>query len=865
MNEIYTNIAMRGKYILYRGIDEDGNRFQRKDEFHPTMYAKAKEKTEYRTLDGMYVEPIQAGNIPETRDFLRRYEDVAGFSIYGNTDFIYQFIGSNYRGEIDYDFSKIKVATIDIECESEHGFPRPENANEKINAITVDFNGFKYVFGLGEFNLALSPYDGKLKQFKFETEEDLLESFISVWESESPDIVTGWNVRFFDIPYLVNRITNVLGESDSKRLSPWKFVKERTVRKMNRENQTYEIVGVATLDYYELYQTFTYVNQESYRLDHIAFVELGEKKLSYDEYDSMATFYKNDFQKFIEYNVKDVELVIGLEDKMKLIELAVSLAYAAKVNYNDVFGQVRVWDCIIYHYLMEHNIVIPPKKTSKKDEQYAGAYVKDPITGMHDWVLSFDLNSLYPHLIMQYNISPETKINQQKDYLITPDGILGNHQHTNKGEQSEFVKKALKHHSDNGYSIAANGTCYTKEHQGFLPALMERLYKERKMYKGKMIESQKLQQEIPKMNMPSLGKHALNEKCKKDITKYNNFQLVRKIQLNSAYGAIGNEWFRYFDVDMAEAITLSGQLSIRWIADKLNEFMNKTIGTEDYDYIVASDTDSVYLRCGNLVDKLCGGKTKPQVVDFLDKASEEIIIPFIKKQYDELAKTMNAYENKMVMDRECIADKGVWTAKKRYMMRVHDSEGIRYSEPKLKIMGIETTRSSTPQVVRDNLKEAIQLILTTDEDTVIEFIEDFRNKFLELEPEDIAFPRGVNGMKKYSDNRCIYQKSTPIAVKGSLIYNHYLDKLKLNKRYRKIIDGDKIKFLHLKSPNPLGGIAGTDQVVAFPNSLPREFELEGFIDYDTQFSKSFLEPIKNILEKIGWHHEHVSTLEGFFG
>ena len=851
----YTNITQRGKYILYRGIDEDGNCFQRQEQFHPTMFIPAKEKSKFRTLDGLYVEPIKPGNIPETRSFINQYQGVGGFEIFGNSDFVYQFIGSKYGGEVDYDFSKIKVANIDIECESEHGFPRPDDADEKINAITVDFNGWIYVFGLGKFNLAESPYDGKLRQFQFETEEELLESFLSTWEFESPDIVTGWNVRFFDIPYLVNRITKVLGKTSAKRLSPWKFLKERNVKKMNRENQTYEIAGVSTLDYYELYQTFTYVNQESYRLDHIAFVELGENKLSYDEYDSMSTFYKKDFQKFIEYNVKDVELISKLEDKMKLLELAVSLAYSAKVNYMDVFGQVRTWDSIIYHYLMEHNIVIPPKSVGNKDSQYAGAYVKEPIVGMHDWVVSFDLNSLYPHLIMQYNISPETKINMPQEYAITPGSVL---------RDSDVSREAFGRLKEKNYSIAANGTCYTKEHQGFLPALMEKMYKERKMYKGKMIEAQKLQQQIPKMNMPNLGRHALNEKCKNDIAKYNNFQLVRKIQLNSAYGAIGNEWFRYYDTDLAEAITLSGQLSIQWIANKLNVFLNETVGTKDYDYVVASDTDSVYLRLGNLVDKVCLGRTKQQIVDFLDKASEEIILPFIKKQYDELARMMNAYDNKMIMDRECIADKGVWTAKKRYMMRVHDSEGVRYEEPKTKIMGIETTRSSTPQVVRDSLKEAINLILTTDEETVIEFIEDFRNKFLKLEPEEIAFPRGVNGMTKYNDRASIYKKSTPIAVKGSLIYNHYVDKLGLDKKYRNIIDGDKIKFLHLIKPNPLGGVAGQDHVIAFPNSLPREFNLGEFIDYKVQFEKSFLEPINRILEKIGWNWEHVNTLEGFF-
>jgi len=854
MNEFYTNISVRGKYILYRGVDENGNRITRKEQFSPTLFVPSQIETEWRTLDGFYVEPIQPGTIPETSEFIKTYKGVSGFNIYGNTDYVCQYIADNYPSEVDYDISKIVVANIDIETESEYGFPQIDTARERVNAISVDFNGTMHVFGLGEFNLNSQEAD---YQYKYDNEKDLLREFLEVWERESPDIVTGWNVRFFDIPYLVNRITNLFDESEAKRMSPWKSLKERKVEKWNRENTCYELGGLATLDYYELYKTFTYINQASYSLNHIAEVELGEKKLDYSEYDSMSEFYKNDFQKFMEYNVLDTRLVMKLEDKMKLIELAVSLAYAAKVNFNDVFGQVRMWDSIIYHYLNEHKIAIPPKTASKKDSQYAGAYVKDPITGMHDWVVSFDLNSLYPHLIMQYNISPETKIEQQKDYYITPNSVLG--------EQSDGFKKALKSHTDKDYSVAANGTCYRKDHQGFLPSLMEKLYKERKMYKKKMIEAQKERQGISKLNMPSLGKAALANKLDKEIAKYNNFQLVRKIQLNSAYGAIGNEWFRYFNVDMAEAITLSGQLSIRWIADKLNEFMNKTIGTEDYDYVVASDTDSVYLRLGKLVEKVLNPfSDKKEIVDFLDKASEEIILPFIKKQYDELAKIMNAYENKMVMDRECIADKGVWTAKKRYMMRVHDSEGIIYDPPKIKIMGIETTRSSTPQVVRDALKEAINLILTADEDSIIKFIANFRDEFNTFSPEEIAFPRSVNGMKKYASSRYIYEKSTPIAVKGSLLYNHYVNQLNLSDKYRMIVDGDKIKFLHLKKPNPVGGVAGQDQIISFPNDLPKEFKLDEFIDYEIQFDKAFLYPLKNILEIIGWNWEEVSTLEGFF-
>ena len=842
MNEFYTNVSIRGNNILLRGYSND-TPIQEKIEFKPTLFVSSSQKTEYRTLDGKFIEPINPGSISDCREFIRKYNDVSGFNVYGNTDYGYQFIGNNYSNLIDYDLDKLKICTFDIETTCEEGFPDVNNPTEKVIAITVDLNGKKTVFGLGNYEINKD----NVECFEFDTEEDLLTSFIECWEQNIPDIITGWNIRFFDVPYLINRICYVLNKSFAKKLSPWNDLKVKEVTKMGKTQTVYEIVGVATLDYYELYTTFTYVNQESYKLDHISYVELGENKISYDEYDTISDFYKNDFQKFMEYNVRDVELVVKLEEKMKLLELAVSLAYAAKVNFMDVFGQVRMWDCIIYHYLMEHNIVPPPKTTGRKDEQYAGAYVKEPITGMHDWVVSFDLNSLYPHLIMQYNISPETKISGfaslDKDYTITPNGILK--------EDNDRVIQALTKLTDEGHSVAANGTCYTKEHKGFLPALMEKLYKERKMYKKKMIECQKRQQ-------------AGEKNLEKDIAKYNNFQLVRKIQLNSAYGAIGNEWFRYFDVDMAEAITLSGQLSIRWIANRLNEFLNRTLETENYDYVVASDTDSVYLRLGNLVDKVCGGRSKSEVVEFLNKASEEIILPFIRKQYDELAELMNAYENKMVMDRECIADKGVWTAKKRYMMRVYDSEGIRYDEPKVKIMGIETTRSSTPQVVRDSLKEAINLILTTDENTVIKFIEDFHEKFNSFDPEEIAFPRGVNGLKKYTDGNNIYKKSTPIAVKGALIYNHYIKKMNLGKKYPVIHSGDKIKFLYLNKPNPLGGQAGIDHVVSFVNKIPKEFDLGGFIDYDLQFEKSFLDPLKTILDVVGWKHEKINTLEGLF-
>ena len=833
---------VRGDSILYRGM-ENGRRVKRKVPFTPTLYVPTEKKTEWKSLDGRYMEEFRVGSIYETNKFIKEHRNTAGLEIHGNTDYAYSYIAQEFSGEVEYDIDDLVIAYIDIETEAEKGFPNYQNPNERVIAITVAINETYYVFALGQY----SSKKNNEVVFNLSSERELLEEFYRFWDEESsPDIVTGWNIRFFDIPYLYNRSIAVIGSAKAKMLSPWRHVKERVVHRMNRDHTVYEPLGVSVLDYYELYQTFTYTNQESYRLDHIAFVELGQKKLSYAEFDSITEFYKKDFQKFIEYNIKDVELVHKLEKKMKLIELVVALTYSAKVNMMDVFSQVKTWDQIIFHYLHEKNIIIPPKNFSEKDTQYAGAYVKNPIVGKHDWIVSFDLNSLYPHLIMQYNISPDTKIKGiSSRRSIDLDDLL---------KEDEASLDFINEKKSQGYCIAANSTLYRRDKQGFLAELMEKMYIERKMYKKKMIEYQKQKEKDPD-----------NSELDFQIAKFNNFQMVRKIQLNSAYGAIGNEWFRYYDVEMAEAITLSGQLSIRWIENKLNSFLNEILNTTDEDYVIASDTDSVYVCLDKLVKKNCEGKSKDDIVNYLDKVSTKVLEPYIEKRYDELAKIMNAYSNKMIMKREVIASTGVWTAKKRYMLNVFDSEGVRYAEPKVKIMGIETSRSSTPQVVRDSLKEMIKIVMNGNEEEIQVAVKKFKTKFESLEPEDIAFPRGVSNVKKYNDSTQIYAKGTPIAVKGALIYNHYIKKMKLGRKYKAIVDGDKIKFIYLKTPNPLAGSYGKDHVLSFPNGIPKELKLESYIDYDKQLQTSFLDPLSTILKAVGWEYEKKSTLESFFG
>ena len=816
----YTNVQSLGNYIALRGIDERGESIRRKIHYEPTLYVTAQKQSQWKTLDGKMVSPVKWGPMKDTRQAMREYPG----DVFGIEGFQYSFISDNYPGLVNYELSKIRIAFIDIECSSEYGFPDIRRANEEVLAISIKIGDDFKVYGCGEYN----PSPG-VKYINCPNEEGLLKSFIDDWASNYPDIVTGWNSRFFDIPYLMNRIIRILGEKYANKLSPWGWFKENEVTLVgNRRHQVYELVGISSIDYMDAYKKFTYVNQESYSLNHIAYAELGEKKLDYSEASTLHELYRTNFQKFVDYNVHDVILVERLEEKMKLMEMIISLAYMAKCNFNDVFSPVKMWDCIIYNHLREQKIVIPPKKHEQKSEAYEGAYVKEPQLGRHKWVCSFDLNSLYPHLIMQYNISPETLLKMYpRDKMVEAllDGEI----------DTQFLK-------DQNMTMTPNGSLYTRKKQGFLPALMEKMYTDRVKYKKMMIEEQKK------------GKSADTNK----LAQYHNMQINLKIALNSAYGALGNQWFRYYDVRNAEAVSVAGQLSIRWAERAVNQYLNKVLETEDKDYVLASDTDSLYVTMEAMVDKV-GLTDTDKIINFLDTVCDGKIQKVIDDCYGELAEYINAFQQKMVMKREVLADVGIWTGKKHYILNVHNSEGVQYEEPKLKIMGIEAVKSSTPEHCRNALKKAFKIVVNGTEDDVIEYIEKFKGQFKSLSAEEVSFPRSVKGLSKYQDSVTVYRKSTPLHVKGSLIYNMMLKKNKLTKKYPIIQEGEKIKYTYLKEPNPSG-----DSAIAMLTTLPKEFNLEEYIDYDRQFEKSFLDPMKGILEKIGWDYEKKSTIMDFF-
>lgn len=840
--KFYTCAHQYGSKVLVRGI-HDGVRFIKREDFSPTLYVKSKEPSKFKSLYGEDLQPVEFADNNEAKDFVKTYGEVENFPIYGQTNYGYQYITHTYPGEILWDITQLNIQTIDIETSAEQGFPDVQNPIEEVLLITVKNLNTRQIitFGCGDFDdkceevKNLRTQSNKFLYVKCDNERDLLETFVRFYSENYPDIITGWNCELFDIAYLISRVERLFCSEDDttmkKKFSPWGLVRRKNITIMGREHVSYDITGVAIIDYLDLYKKFTYVRRENYKLDYIGEVELDLKKME-NPYDSFREFYSKDWQKFVEYNIRDVEIVDALERKMKLIELVLTMAYDGKCNYTDVFSQVRTWDCIIYNHLHDQNIQIPQKKESR-GRQIEGAYVQEPKPGQYDWVVSFDATSLYPSIIMQYNQSPETIVpNAAKDTTVK--GLLS----------QRYDLNDLK---DADHCMTANGYCFTRKKMGMFPEIVQKFFDDRQRYKKLMIVAQK-EYEITK-----------DPRLKNDISKYNNFQMARKIQLNSLFGALANEYFRYYDARIAEGITMTGQYIIQKVGTALDVYLNKVVGTNGHNYSFYSDTDSCYISLDPLVRKYYGNLPRDKLIDVLDKICEEKITEAINQSCDQLADYTNAFQKKIVFKREAIAERGLWVAKKRYALNVYDNEGVRYKEPKLKVMGLEIVRSSTPAPVRESLKEAVRLALTTDEKTLQSFIEHTRMMFNKFEPEQIAFPRGVNGLMKYTSGADIYSKGTPMHVRGALMYNHLLRKNKLDKKYEVIQEGEKIKFLYLKEPNHI-----RENCIAFIGKIPKELDIHRYVDYNTMFEKSFLEPIKQIIEGLGWKTEVTASLEDLF-
>ncbi|MDR3503059.1 MAG: DNA polymerase domain-containing protein [Legionella sp.] len=831
----YTNIYEQGNFFLVRGY-EDGRRFSRKVRYQPHLFLPSKTETEYRTIDGRFVDKMNFDTIWEARDFCKKYDDVAGFEYFGIKDYLETYINDEYEGEIEFDSDLISVVSIDIENDKSLD---TKNTPREITAITISKKGKYLSFGCGDY----TPVDPTIEEYiKCDDEAHLLKMFLTYWNKPEwiPDVVTGWNVRLFDVPYLYNRIVLVLGESYANQLSPHRVMKEKTGHGFRGKFELeYEIAGITILDYMDLDKKFSYKKRENNRLDTVANEVLGIGKLDYSEYDSLFDMHKRDFQKFMEYNHRDVELIEMMEERQGFIEQVFYLAYDAKVNYIDTLATVKPWTIIFHNYLISKGIVMPSKRSNKMTRDLIGGFVKEPIPAKYDNVVSFDYTSLYPSLIRHYNISPDTFVKK-----LTHHGITDVDEFTAvKNIMNGMIRDEIEIPEE--YSMTANLCLFRKDIHGFIPEMMEKLFNDRVRFKNLMKQAKKEYEINP---TPEL---------KKKISRYNNMQMTRKIQLNACYGALGNEHFVFFDINLAEAITLSGQLAIQWVQKDINNYLNKIMKTNK-DWIIAVDTDSCYVCLDDLVKKL-GLTGTNKIANALDQFSKEKLQPIINQSMNDLLIEMNAYEQCLFMKREVIASRAVWRAKKQYVMDIIDDEGVRLHEPKLKAMGVEIVKSSTPAVVRKALKEAVTILLRKEENDIIAFIEDFKEKFFKMPFEEIAFPRGVNNLEKYTDARMIYGKGTPMHVRASLLYNNLVHKYKVTEQYPPIDEGSRIKFCYLKKPNSIN-----ENVIACVGKLPDVFDLNKFVDYDTQFVKTFLDPLRSLLGPMGWKTEKCATLESFF-
>lgn len=880
-----------------------------KSNFTPTSYtpclpeyATGKNAGTWHTLDGRPLYEKVHPNIKDYRQYVHSQQKL-GRPVYGDISPVYQFMAQHVPVSCGIPFPALRTVYLDIETgtgaheefgESIVGFSEPEDAKQPVTLITAWVDGHTYTWGCGAYENAHPTRT----YIRCADERELFMRFVEWWQSDYPDILTGWNVQGYDVTYLINRMSRLRDRKvlptkyRPEVLSPWRKLSQRRITIRGRDSVARSIVGVEILDYLELYARFSANERESYTLAYITQLELGETKISYDDYGSLEELYHKNYSLYVDYNIKDVELVVQLNQKLMFLDLATRLAYAARVNFVDIHRQVRLWDAMIYYVLYDRNIAVPPHTDVSTDEDLIGGYVKVPRPGHHRWVVSFDVNSLYPTLMREWNISPDAHLTLEwlterlADITALPESQAPIDPATIPETPIQWIDTvsvadapvarwalssliayitapaaggfhervladltvptyAWKYLKILSVCMAANGQVYRTDKDGFLTEMLTRLYAERKHAKSQETACERL--------MTQATTDDDRRKYEQQMREWGIQQNTRKTNLNSAYGALGNKHHRFYDIRDASAVTATGQVVIRFVADKVNAYLNELLGTTE-DYILASDTDSIYVTLAPLVKNI----SSQQIVSYIDAFCANELQSVIDGAFQEIHQRLNTRESVLAMKREVIAEHGVWKAKKRYILWVHDKEGVRYETPKLKIVGIEAVRSSTSSYARGVIKQGIIHFVRGEQSEFYAFMDRIEREFHSLPFRDIASPRSVNGMVTYDpgDMSAEFVKKTPVQVKASIIYNRYLEQTGLTHKYPTIHDAQKIRFCYLVPNNPLRA-----SVIASPlNTLPEEWGLDAYLDRALQFEKTIRTPLEKIVSLGGWTIEATDTL-----
>ena len=740
----------------------------------------------------------------------------------------------------DFNTQPLRVHYVDIETYSPDAFPHPEIAPDTVNVITLYDSLDKkfYSWGIGKCNYK----QDNLIYVNCSSERQLLLKFLNHLGRDHPDVITGWNIEFFDVPYLINRINKILGEDEVRRLSPVGVVKERRfMGKFGKEMIRRSIAGVAVIDYLEIYKSFSQGLRESYKLDNIASLELGERKVDIGT-TNLSGLADSDWSKFVEYNVQDVNLIIRLEEKLQYLQLTRMLATVGLTNLENALGTLAtVTGAAIIEARQTSGVKVPTFIRSNDDGKYEGAYVGEPVRGFQDYIVSFDANSLYPNTMISLNLSPETKIGtitDKTDEDVTFKTVDGK---CHTLSMAKFCKLV----TDQELSISRAKVLCSQKKKGIFPSIVDKIYKQRVGIKKKLYKVKKEISECTDENE--------KERLKIKASQQHILQLTLKILINRVYGYFGNKHSPMGDADIARSITLTGQAVIKRANSALQKYVANKLDqeyTDEIDPIVYNDTDSVYITLKPIIDK--------HNMSFLNRAnnvSKEIhtlvqdVEDNINEDINEWAKLqLNSKDPRFVFKRESICDVGVFLQKKRYVLHVLDDEGIKVN--KFKYTGVEVVRSTIPAAVKPHVKHCIETMLTTkNHSKTNKALSDAYDIFKQLPIEDISFVMGITDYDKYAKDcdQFMTAKRMPIHMKAAYYHNVMLDREKLTSQYEKISSGDKVRYFYVMQPNMYGA-----NVIGYKYYYPKEFSSMFPPDTEKMFEKVIFSIMERFYESVGW-------------